>query len=393
MTSKSDLPAQQSPSSGTRSNSSAYRVGIIGCGRPLRTEGATGFGMAHRHAMGYAASPHTQLVALADISRENAEAFQEEHGGDAIYEDYRQMLAGANLDIISVCVWPHLHAEMVLAAAAARVQAIHCEKPIAPTFGEARRMLESCKRNGVQLTFNHQRRFAPPFSVARRLLREGAIGDLQRIEGRCPDMNDWGTHWFDMMHFYNDETPAEWVMGQIDTSEIRTIFGMAHETQGISHIRFQNGVDGLLMTSTAINMGAAFRLLGSDGIIEFGPGREGGLRILNGQSSGWRDVNPEGTMHDLDAVQKGIVDLVEALNDGREPELSGQRAFRAAELTFATYESSRKRGRVDLPLEIDDSPLLSMLAGGPPRPEVVEDWKALRNQPEPREAAGARRRG
>ena len=363
MTAKSDSTAQQSPRPSGGSASAAYRVGIIGCGRPLRTEGATGFGMAHRHAMGYAASPHTQLVALADISRENAEAFQEEHGGDAIYEDYRQMLAEANLDIVSVCVWPHLHAEMVLAASEARVQAIHCEKPIAPTFGEARSMVESCERNGVQLTFNHQRRFAPPFAVARRLLHEGAIGDLQRIEGRCPDLNDWGTHWFDMMHFYNDETPAEWVMGQIDTSEIRTIFGMDHETQGISHVRFQNGVEGLLMTSAAIEMGAAFRLLGSDGIIEFGPGREGGLRILNGQSSGWKDVNPEGSMHDLDAVQKGIIDLVEALNEGREPELAGRRAFRAAELTFATYESSRKHGRVSLPLEIDDSPLLEMLAG------------------------------
>jgi predicted dehydrogenase len=371
MPSKTNSTPQHSPPSSAASGSASYRVGIIGCGRPLRTEGATGFGMAHRHAMGYAASPRTQLVALADISRENAEAFRAEHGGDAIYEDYRQMLAAAELDIVSVCVWPHLHAEMVLAAAAARVRAIHCEKPIAPTFGEARRMLESCQRNGVQLTFNHQRRFAPPFSVARRLLREGAIGALQRIEGRCPDMNDWGTHWFDMMHFFNDETPAQWVMGQIDTGEIRTIFGMDHETQGISQVRFQNGVEGLLTTSAAIEMGAAFRLLGSDGIIEFGAGREGGLRIFNGRSSGWRDVDPEGSMHDLDAVQKGIVDLVEALTEGREPELSGSRAYRAAELTFATYESSRKRGRVDLPLKIDDSPLLTMLAAAPPRPQFT----------------------
>jgi len=37
-----------------------YRVGIIGCGRPLRTEGATGFGMAHSHAEGYEASPDAE---------------------------------------------------------------------------------------------------------------------------------------------------------------------------------------------------------------------------------------------------------------------------------------------------------------------------------------------
>lgn len=37
---------------------------------------------------------------------------------------------------------------------------------------------------------------------------------------------------------------------------------------------------------------------------------------------------------------------------------------RCTELIFATYESSRRRGRVDLPLEVEDSPLLSMLEEG-----------------------------
>ncbi len=344
-----------------RSDSANYRVGIIGCGRPRKTEGATGFGMAHRHAMGYAASPHTEIVALADISLDNARAFQERHGGDMLYEDYRQMIAEEDLDIVSVCVWPHLHAEMVLTAAEAGLQAIHCEKPIAPTFGEARRMVATCERNRVQLTFNHQRRFASPFRTARTLLKEGAIGALQSIEGRCPDMNDWGSHWFDMMHFYNDETPAEWVLGQIDTTQIREIFGMAHETQGISHIRFQNGVDGLLITSIEPSASPANRLLGSEGVIEVGVSQETPIRMCTAQTVGWQNVDPNGSIHDLDAVQKGIVDLVEALRDKREPELSGQRALRAAELTFATYESSRRRGRVRLPLEIDDSPLLALL--------------------------------
>ena len=359
--------------SASRSDAPAYRVGIIGCGRPRKTEGATGFGMAHRHALGYADSPHTELVALVDISRANAQAFQQEHGGELIYEDYRRMLAEAELDIVSVCVWPHLHAQMVLAAAEAGVQAIHCEKPIAPTFGEARHMVEACARKRVQLTFNHQRRFASPFRTARSLVREGAIGALQRIEGRCPDMNDWGTHWFDMMHFYNDETPAEWVMGQIDTTEIRTIFGIAHETQGISHVRFINGVDGLLMTGLGPSPAPANRLLGSEGVIEVGLRQGASVRLCNGQTTGWQNVDLDGSLHDLVAVERGIADLIEALRDGTEPELSAQRAFRAAELTFATYESSRRRGRVDLPLEIEDSPLLAMLEGAPTRRSIIDE--------------------
>jgi hypothetical protein len=44
--------------------------------------------------------------------------------------------------------------------------------------------------------------------------------------------------------------------------------------------------------------------------------------------------------------------------------MSARRALRATELIFATYESSRRRGRVELPLTIEDSPLLAMIEAG-----------------------------
>ena len=59
-----------------------FRVGIIGCGRPWKSEGATGFGMSHCHAKGYADSPDAKIVALSDLVIEHAEAFQAIHGGD-----------------------------------------------------------------------------------------------------------------------------------------------------------------------------------------------------------------------------------------------------------------------------------------------------------------------
>jgi UDP-N-acetylglucosamine 3-dehydrogenase len=190
-----------------------FRVGIIGCGRPWKTPGATGAGMAHEHAQGYKASPDAAIVALADINLDNARAFQDEHGGERIYRDYQEMLAQEALDIVSISTWPHLHAEMVIAAAEAGVRAIHCEKPMAPTWGEAQRMVQVCEEHGAQLTFNHQRRFDSEYRKAKELLKVGRIGNLQRMEGGCPDLFDWGTHWFDMLFFYNDETPAEWVIG------------------------------------------------------------------------------------------------------------------------------------------------------------------------------------
>lgn len=338
------------------------RLGIIGAGRPWKTEGASGFGMSHAHMAGYKRAQGVVPVAVADINDENAKAFQREHGFQKTYSDYKQMLASERLDVVSVCTWPKLHAPMVVACAEAGVKAIHCEKPMAPTFGEARRMVEVCEARGVQLTFNHQRRFDEQFVNAKRLLKEGRIGKLIRMEMGCANLFDWGTHWFDMLFYYLDETPAKWVIGQIDTRETRDIFGAVNEGQGLAHVKFENGVHGLLLTGYERELEADQKLIGTDGVIEVNPKTPGfgPLRVWAKGMTDWEAVPSAGEQFQ-GAVALGVLDLVDALRTGREPELSGRRALRATELIFATYESSRRRGRVDLPLTIDDSPLMDML--------------------------------
>jgi UDP-N-acetylglucosamine 3-dehydrogenase len=343
---------------------SKYRVGIIGCGRPRSAQGSTGFGMSHMHAAGYEASPDAEIVALADINLDNAKAFQAEHGGQHLYEDYHQMLAQEKLDIVSISTWPHLHAEMVIAAAQAGVKAIHCEKPLAPTYGEAVRMVRACAERGVQLTFNHQRRFGEPFRQAKELLKAGRIGQLIRLEASCSNLFDWGTHWFDMLFFYNDETPAEWVIGQIDARDGATIFGVQMEGQGISYFKYRNGVYGLLVTGAQAGWQAQNRLVGTEGVIEVGVSPEVPLRMWGKGQSEWQKVDLGEGLHGGEYVKRAVLDLIDALKTGREPELSARKALQATELIFATYESSRRRARVDLPLQIEDSPFLSMLAKG-----------------------------
>ena len=341
-----------------------FRVGIVGCGRRLRTGGATGFGMAHSHARGYEALPDAEIVALADTSLDNARAFQDEHGGERIYQNYREMLEKEGLDIVSICTWPHLHAEMVIASAEAGVKAIHCEKPMAPTFGEAARMARACEDRGVQLTLNHQRRFGAPFRKAKELLRLGAIGELVRLEATCSNMFDWGTHWFDMLFYYNDEIPAEWVIGQIDPGDGQMVFGVPVEGQGISYFKYHNGVYGLMVTGHQAGWEASNRLVGTGGVIEVGHSREIPLRIWNEGQERWQVVDLDGGLHGEDYVVLAVADVIDALKRGREPELSARKALQATELIFATYESSRRRGRVELPLQVQDSPFLAMLESG-----------------------------
>ncbi|MBN1643096.1 MAG: Gfo/Idh/MocA family oxidoreductase [Anaerolineae bacterium] len=347
-----------------------FQVGIIGCGRPRSEPGATGFGQGHLHAAGYEASPECQIVAAADVSEANLEAFRQRHDVPRGYLDYRDMLAAEDLDILSVCTWPHLHAQMVIDAARAGVKAIHAEKPMAPTWGEARHMAQVCQDLGVQLTFNHQRRFGAPFRTAKQQLDDGAIGDLVRIEAFTSNLFDWGTHWFDMMFYYNDECPVEWVLGQIDARGGRQIFGVMVEGQGMSLFRWENGVLGMLLTGQDAwyepdGVACANRLIGAQGTIEVGVRAGPQLRLRSAGTGGaWQAIDVSSGLHGGDHVVAGVLDLVDALVTGREPVLSARKALQATELIFATYESSRRRARVELPLEIDDSPLLTMLAAG-----------------------------
>jgi predicted dehydrogenase len=328
----------------------ALRVGIIGCGRPKGTDDATGYGMSHWHAEGYAAVEECDLVALADINLDNARAFQAEHGGDAVYADYRQMLADAQLDIVSVCTWPSLHTGMVVAAAEAGVQAIYCEKPMAPTLGDAQRMVSTCDSRGVVLAFNHQRRFGDRFRKAKSILDTAEIGTLTRIEGRCANLFDWGTHWFDMFNYFNNEMVVEWVLGQFDARDGATLFGITMEGQGLSHFRYANGVHGLLTTGFENGSGAQIRLIGTDGTVEISPAPDVPLRYWTSNTPGWTQVEIDEPAKGVELTKLGILDLVASLRSGHEPEVSGRKALRATELIFATYESGRQGSRIEIPL-------------------------------------------
>ncbi len=342
----------------------SYRVGFIGTGHPQGTEGATGFGMAHLHADGYVSTGRCSLAANADLSKENAEAFAEKYGIAKSYTDYHEMLAAEELDIVSVCTWPHHHAAIVMdAARSGRVKAIHCEKPMATNWGDAKEMARVCDEHGVKLTFNHQRRFLGPFQTAKKLLDEGAIGQLLQLQGNCSDLYDWGTHWLNMFFYYHNEAPAEWVMAQIDSRKDHTIFAVAMESQGLCEFQFQDGVRAFLTTGEHSHEDAAHRLLGTDGMMEV-RWEAPYLRLFNASSGGWQVIEQPDDLHNWTAINRGISDIVDALDTGRDSLLSAKFALQSTEVIFAAYESSRRRGRVDLPLTVDDNAFSAMLADG-----------------------------
>jgi len=371
-----------------------FDVTFIGTGATPDDPDRTGFAMAYRHAAGYDRLENCQLVACADLIKENAEAFADHHGinDDAVYEDYETMLTEERPDIVSICVPPGVHAPITIGAARTGIpKAIHCEKPMATTWADARKMTHACADAGVQLTINHQLRFGGPVTRAKELLDEGAIGELQRIEFSEEHLYDTGSHSFDLCNYFAGDTRVDWVLGQIEYSEENIWFGEHNENQALTQWRYENGVYGLGTTGNTDRMVDCYlRLSGTAGCLEIRPGKES-LRLRTDGGS-WRTVDT-GTdrlygpqaglvksatravagrlstrakryLNDVPYTARGIEDLVTALDNGNSPELAASDALSADELIFATWESARQRGRVDLPLLIDGNPLKEMVESG-----------------------------
>jgi len=352
------------------------RVGFIGTGRRPERAGPQGYGMAHQHAAAYRSLPEEcAIVACADISAENAAAFAQLWGvpSEGVFTDVAEMLRTARPDVVSVCVWPHLHAPLVIQAALAGVRGIHSEKPMADTWGNCRLMAQESERRGVRLTFNHQRRFGRPFRGAKRLLDEGLVGRPLRIEFGVGDLYDYGSHNFDMSAYFAGERPARWVMAQIDYRTENLVFGAHNENAAHALWQYDNGVYGVAATGAAAGVvGCHNRIVGSEGEIEVG--RQGqGIPVLRYRryesAAGWQavDCGDEG-LHGPGYIERAIADVLRAVRSGEESELCARHALNATEVIFGCWESVRRRGRVDLPLLIADNPLRAMVESGQLQP-------------------------
>jgi len=392
-----------------------YTAAIIGTGADPDETNRTGYAMAYRHAPGYKRHDDVELVACADLVRENAVAFADHFGIDRanVYEDYELLLEEVDVDVVSVCTPPATHTDIVVGAAASGAPAaIHCEKPMATTPGDCREMVSVCEREGVQLTIDHQRRFSEPFRRAKDIFEEGTIGDLKRVE--CGEVNffDAGVHQFDLCGYYTDDAAPKWVLANVDYCRENRWFGTRNETHGVAHWQYDSGVDGVAFTGEDDGfgidvVGCYLRLLGTDGVIELGVEDGPSLRYRV-DGADWQSVDTGDSIHapspsiaragakkllqhapvvDESALsrptfyERAIAEAIDALAEDRRPEICGTRSLRATELAFGVWESARRRGRVTFPLEIDDNPLDAMVEtgvfeGGP-------DGNTGRRQPSP----------
>lgn len=125
--------------------------------------------------------PYGDLVALCDVDRQILEKTQEKFGGHAeLYENYLDLLARKDIDVVTIGTPDHWHTKMLIDACRAGKD-VYCEKPLTLTIDEGkyiRRVVQETKRV-VQV--GSWQRSDHRFRLACEMVRSGRIGTLKKV--------------------------------------------------------------------------------------------------------------------------------------------------------------------------------------------------------------------
>jgi len=348
-----------------------YRVGVIGCGRIASIMEDSSNVHPVTIAGAFASLPNTKIVAAANRGEERLHAFGKRWGVCALYRDYQKMLREEELDIVCVATHPPLHAEMVIAATEAGVKGIFCEKPMALSLAECDSMIEACEQAKTKLLINCTRRWSGHYEAVKRLIEEGALGELLHIVAHCqgckpfpawqaehegPLLHD-AVHTFDILRFFAGD--IEWVLGTATrkTDQFRV------EDTSYSILKFKEGMSGVVIVDELTEYERwDVELQFTKGKVYIGPKFEIWTSRQAKTAEGWWYELAQGEFPKPawtePPIQVAAKDLVLAIEQDKECRCTGYDGRASIEIIMAIYESERRmNAKVYLPIGTSESAL------------------------------------
>ena len=152
------------------------------------TMGIVGLGsMGMRHVKGFLQEPDCRIVAVCDVDAARRAAAVREidtHYGDsdcAAYNDFRELLARAEVDTLCISVPDHWHALLAIAGVRAGKD-VYGEKPLALTIARGRAIVDAVDRYGCVWQTGSWQRSTDHFRFGCELVRNERIGRLVKVE-------------------------------------------------------------------------------------------------------------------------------------------------------------------------------------------------------------------
>lgn len=316
------------------------RWGIIGCGDVAEKKSGPALYQ----------TPGSSLVAVMRRNVLLAEEFAHKHGAKRWYGSAEELVNDPEVNAVYIASPHNLHLEHVRLVASAG-KAILCEKPVGVTLSEAEQILATATTAGVDLSVAYYRRFWPVVQGMRRLLAEGAIGEVLQARVTLSDyfagdpkrawfvsqsasgggaLANGGSHWVDLVRY---------LLGEVTevSAQMSHRAGFEVEDAAFLLLRLSSGVSVNLTSSWNSHLPLnEFAILGTEGRMVAAPLTEGTVTVQrSGGANQVYDFRRQGVMH-----RELIEALVPALREGKSSPVGGAEAVAAWRIMDAAYRSA-----------------------------------------------------
>lgn len=358
---------------------SVYNIAILGCGK-----------VAHLHASAIQNLPNARLAGVWSRTQQTANGFACQYKVPA-YTDVAELIKKEKIDLAVVCTPHPFHLEPAQQAALQGAN-ILVEKPLASTLEDADKIISTCKKAGVKLGVVSQRRWYEPVLRVKKAIEAGKIGKpvlgtvnmLGWRDKSYYDADKWRGNWkTEGGGVLVNQAPHQldillWFMGEVE--EVYGIWrNLNHpyievEDTALAVIKFRNGGIGNVIVSNSQKPGiyGKVHVHGENGA-SAGVQTDGGAMFIAGMKGileppvndlwtipGEEELAEKWKMEDVrhfssidpmtHYMERQIEDFLFALDENRDPLVTGEDGRRTVELFTAIYRSTRDNLSIKLPL-------------------------------------------
>lgn len=311
-------------------------VGVIGVGS-----------MGYNHVRIYSELENANLVAISDMVRGTLDKVSKEFNTVG-YVDYDNILQIDDIEVVNICVPTVFHHDVVMRAIEAGKNVL-VEKPIASKLNEAEEMIKAAEDAGVTLVTGHVERFNPAVRVAKKLIDEGAIGEVvtansKRLGPFPPRIRDVGVaidlaiHDIDIFN-YLFNSRANTVFANMSSKLKNCEF----EDHAEIMTKYDSGVLSILETNWLTPYKKRqLNITGIDGIISVDYGNQ--TVTLFKENNQVEDIKVE----NKEPLKEELRSFVDCVQNNTPPEVSGKDGYEALRIVDAAMTSSKDKRLVYL---------------------------------------------
>jgi UDP-N-acetyl-2-amino-2-deoxyglucuronate dehydrogenase len=334
--------------------------------------GVIGFGaVGKRHVGVIKNNNHFKLLGVCDIKSERRN--DPSLSGVEFFTDYNDLIRNKDIEIVSVCVPNYLHAPTTIAALNANRHVI-CEKPMAITVGECRKMIDASLKNNKKLFIVKQNRYNPPVARLKKVIDEGGIGTISQVVVNCYwnrnekyyKNSDWkgdkakdgGSLYTQFSHFVD---LVIWLVG--DVSSVRAFVSNAQHPYintddcGVAICKFENGAIGSINYSNNSykqNMEGSITIFGNKGTVKIGGKYLNELEYQQFEGPAITDVPMSAGPNDYGDYQGSMSNhhivyenVYENLRGSSKIDVSGIEGMKTVEVIEKIYQCSEERRAIN----------------------------------------------